>query len=160
MYVEAASPGQEAAERARDGAAAELAALRHDVDVARRDLDDAISQASARRGEAAEHLAAGEQARAELLAVREQMRAETRALNKQKTRLATARATAAGLQAAAQTAEQARDTAKAQLAAPKLDADAVTRNVDKSRAPSASPPKSASPMARPSSSSGPRARRG
>ena len=101
-----------------------------------------------------------EQARAELLAVQEQMRAETRALNEQKTRLATARATAAGLQAAAQTAEQARDTAKAQLAAPKLDADAVTRNLNESRAPSASPPKSASPMARPSSSSGPRARRG
>src|SRR5580693_9468639 len=70
---------------ARDRAAAELAALRHDVDSARRDLDDATSQASARRGEAAEHLAAGEQARAELLAMQEQIRAETRALNEQET---------------------------------------------------------------------------
>jgi len=100
--VQDAIAGREAAEQTRDGAAAELAALRHDVDAARRDLDDAISQASARRGEAAEYLAAGEQARAELLAVQEQMRAETRALNEQETRLATARATAAGLQAAAQ----------------------------------------------------------
>ena len=147
-------------EQARDGAAAELAALRHDLDAARRDLDDAISQTSARRSEAAEHLAAGEQARAELLAVQEQMRAETRALNEQETRLATARAAAAGLQAAARAAEQARDTAKAQLAALQLDADAVTRNLDESRAQAASPPKSASPVARPSSSSRPRARRG
>jgi len=45
--------------------------------------------------------------------VQEQMRVETRALNERATRLATARATADGLQAA----EQARDTAKAQLAA-------------------------------------------
>jgi chromosome segregation ATPase len=67
--VQDAIAGREAAEQARDGAAAELAALRHDVYAARRDLDDAISQASARRGEAAEHLAAGAQARAELLAV-------------------------------------------------------------------------------------------
>ena len=148
--------GREAAEQARDGAAAELAALRHDVDAARRDLDDAISQASARRGEAAEHLAAGEQARAELLAVQERIRAETRALNGQETQLAMARATASGLQAA----EQARDTAKAQLAALQLDADVVTRNLDESRAQAANPPKSASPVARPSSSSGPRARRG
>src|SRR5271156_4529302 len=100
--VQDAIAGREAAEQARDGAAAALAAPRHDVDAARRDLDDAISQASARRGEAAEHLAAGEQVRAELLAVREQMRAETRALNEQETRLATARATASGLQAAGQ----------------------------------------------------------
>jgi pimeloyl-ACP methyl ester carboxylesterase len=64
------------------------------------------------------------------------------------------------LQAAAQVAEQARDTAKAQLAALQLDADAVTRNLDESRVQAASPLKSASPVARPSSSSGPRARRG
>jgi chromosome segregation ATPase len=158
--VQDAIAGREAAEQARDGAAAELAALRHDVDAARRDLDDAISQASARRGEAAEHLAAGEQARAKLLAVQERIRAETRALNEQETQLATARATAAGLQAAAQAAEQARDTAKAQLAALQLDADVVTRNLDESRGQAANPPKSASPVARPSSSSGPRARRG
>jgi hypothetical protein len=69
------------------GVAAELAAPRHDVDAARRDLDDAISRASARRGGAAEHLAAGEQARAELLAVQEQIRAETRALNEKETQL-------------------------------------------------------------------------
>jgi hypothetical protein len=50
--VQDAIAGREAAEQARDEAAAELAALRHDVDAARRDLDDAISQASARRGEA------------------------------------------------------------------------------------------------------------
>src|SRR6516164_8066501 len=138
--VQDAIAGREAAEQARDGAAAELAALRHDVDAARRDLDDAISQASARRGEAAEHLAAGEQARAELLAVQERIRAETRALNGQETQLAMARATASGLQAA----EQARDTAKAQLAALQLDADVVTRNLDESRAQAANPPKSAS----------------
>jgi hypothetical protein len=64
------------------------------------------------------------------------------------------------LQAAAQAAEQARDTAKAQLAALQMDADAVTRNLDESRSQAASPPKSASPVARSSSSSGPRARRG
>src|SRR5260370_1357533 len=57
-------------------------------------------------------------------------------------------------------AEQARDAAKAQLAALQLDADAVTRNLDESRAQAASPQKSASPVERPSSSSGPRARRG
>jgi hypothetical protein len=63
------------------------------------------------------------------------------------------------LQAAAQAAEQARDTAKAQLAALQLDADAVTPNLDESGAQAARPPKSASPVTRPSSS-GPRARRG
>src|SRR6202040_2199520 len=88
--VQDAIAGREAAEQARDGAAGELAALRHDVDAARRDLDDAISQASARRGEAAGPLGAGGQAAAELLAVQEEMRAETRALNVQETRLATA----------------------------------------------------------------------
>jgi chromosome segregation ATPase len=50
--VQDAIAGRAAAEQARDRAAAELAALRHDVDAARRDLDDATSQASARRGEA------------------------------------------------------------------------------------------------------------
>ena len=136
----------QAAECARDEAAQRLAAILRESEAAQRKLDDARSQAVARVAEAETHVAARDLARTELQELQQKIHETEQRLTQ--------------LQAAAQVAEQARDTAKAQLATLQLDADAVTRNLDESRVQATSPLKSASPVARPSSSSGPRARRG
>ena len=122
-----------------------LTAILRESEAAQRKLDDARSAAVARAAEAETHVAARDMARTELQELQQKIHETEQRLTQ--------------FQVAAQVAEQAPDTAKAQLAALQLDADAVTRNLDKSRAQAASPPKSASPVTRPSSS-GPRARRG